>query len=175
MISCLLNAFHAARHIKKYQPLPNIFIHFIPLCRQWEKTVLSHLIHSLWDKNQCGVKISCCSSNFHERSASVIKDEKENFGGSCSFPNSYLEKKQYRHDFLITAIGVQNLILLHDNFTLLPVSEGMNGCEAKLLAKPGNCSYRIYRKSSCLSQGAEDRRLTVNYVACLSSPGMAGF
>lgn len=42
------------------------------------------------------------------------------------------------HDCLITAFGVQNL-KLHDNLTLLPVSEGMTGCEAKMLAKPGNC------------------------------------
>lgn len=63
-------------HIKKYGPLLNIFIHFIPLCWHWEKVVFSYLVQSLQDKNPCKVKISHCSSNSPKRSASIIKDEK---------------------------------------------------------------------------------------------------
>lgn len=57
--------------------------------------------------------------------------------------------------FLITAIGVHDLILLRDTLTLLPVSEGMIGWEAKLLTKLGTSSWRMHRKPSCLGHFAE--------------------
>lgn len=65
------------------------------------------------------------------------------------------EGTQYIYDFLITAVGAPNLILLRDHLTLLPASEGMIGFEANMLTKPGSCYYRMHRKSSCLCSCAE--------------------
>ena len=59
------------------------------------------------------------------------------------------------HDFLLTAVGVQSLILLCDSLPRLPFSAGRIDCEASVLASRGSCCYRMQRKSNRLSGFAE--------------------